>query len=66
MGFGLTPLLGDRRGFMPPQLKTKQDIQAGEKRQKRINTQGLLFGTLEYLTPGEHFFYPERGQKLTT
>ena len=24
MGFGLTPLLGDRRGFMPPQLKTKQ------------------------------------------
>ena len=25
MGFGLTPLLGDRRGFMPPQLKTKQN-----------------------------------------
>ena len=26
MGFGLTPLLGDRHGFMPPQLKTnKQD-----------------------------------------
>ena len=24
MGFCLTPLLGDRRGFMPPQLKTKQ------------------------------------------
>ena len=24
MGFGLTPLLGDRRGFIPPQLKTKQ------------------------------------------
>jgi hypothetical protein len=24
MGFGLTPLFGDRRGFMPPQLKTKQ------------------------------------------
>ena len=23
MGFGQTPLLGDRRGFMPPQLKTK-------------------------------------------
>jgi hypothetical protein len=23
MGFGLTPLFGDRRGFMPPQLKTK-------------------------------------------
>ena len=23
MGFGLTPLLGDCRGFMPPQLKTK-------------------------------------------
>ena len=23
-GFGLTPLLGDRRGFMPPQLKTKK------------------------------------------
>ena len=22
-GFGLTPLLGDHRGFMPPQLKTK-------------------------------------------
>ena len=21
-GFGLTPLFGDRRGFMPPQLKT--------------------------------------------
>ena len=21
---GLTPLFGDRRGFMPPQLKTKQ------------------------------------------
>jgi hypothetical protein len=24
MGFGLTPLFGDRHGFMPPQLKTKQ------------------------------------------
>ena len=24
MGFGLTPLLGDRRGFMPPQLKTNK------------------------------------------
>ena len=24
MGFGLTPSFGDRRGFMPPQLKTKQ------------------------------------------
>ena len=23
-GFGLTPLFGDRRGYMPPQLKTKQ------------------------------------------
>ena len=23
MGLGLTPLLGDRRGFMPPQLKNK-------------------------------------------
>ena len=23
-GLGLTPLLGDHRGFMPPQLKTKQ------------------------------------------
>ena len=23
-GLGLTPSLGDRRGFMPPQLKTKQ------------------------------------------
>jgi hypothetical protein len=23
-GLGLTPLFGDRRGFMPPQLKTKQ------------------------------------------
>ena len=22
-GLGLTPLFGDRRGFMPPQLKTK-------------------------------------------
>ena len=22
-GFGQTPLIGDRRGFMPPQLKTK-------------------------------------------
>jgi hypothetical protein len=25
MGFGLTPSFGDRRGFMPPQLKTKQN-----------------------------------------
>jgi hypothetical protein len=25
MGFGLTPLFGDRRGFMPPQLKTKNN-----------------------------------------
>ena len=25
-GFGLTPLSGDRRGYMPPLLKTKQDI----------------------------------------
>ena len=25
-GFGLTPLFGDRRGFMPPQLKTKQKL----------------------------------------
>jgi hypothetical protein len=24
-GLGLTPLFGDRRGFMPPQLKTKQE-----------------------------------------
>jgi hypothetical protein len=24
MGFGLTPLLGDCRGFMPPQLKTNK------------------------------------------
>jgi hypothetical protein len=24
MGFGLTPLLGDPRGFMPPQLKTNK------------------------------------------
>ena len=24
--FGLTPLFGDRRGFMPPQLKTKPII----------------------------------------
>ena len=23
-GFGLTPVSGDRRGFMPPLLKTKQ------------------------------------------
>ena len=23
-GFGLTPLFGDRRGFMPPQLKKKK------------------------------------------
>ena len=23
-GLGLTPLFGDRRGFMPPQLKTKK------------------------------------------
>ena len=23
-GLGLTPLFGDRRGFMPPQLKTKE------------------------------------------
>ena len=23
--FGLTPLFGDRRGFMPAQLKTKQN-----------------------------------------
>ena len=23
-GLGLTPSFGDRRGFMPPQLKTKQ------------------------------------------
>ena len=25
-GFGLTPLSGDRRGYMPPLLKTKQNI----------------------------------------
>ena len=25
-GFGLTPLSVDRRGYMPPLLKTKQDI----------------------------------------
>ena len=25
-GLGLTPLFGDRRGFMPPQLKTKQNL----------------------------------------
>ena len=25
-GFGLTPLSGDRRGYMPPLLKTKQDF----------------------------------------
>ena len=25
MGFGITPLLGDRRGFMPPQLKTNKN-----------------------------------------
>ena len=25
-GFGLTPLSGDRRGYMPPLLKTKQII----------------------------------------
>ena len=25
-GFGLTPLFGDRRGYMPPQLKTKHSI----------------------------------------
>ena len=24
-GFGLTPLSGDRRGYMPPLLKTKQN-----------------------------------------
>jgi hypothetical protein len=24
-GFGLTPLFGDRRGFMPPQLKKKKN-----------------------------------------
>ena len=24
MGFGLTPSFGDRRGFMPPQLKTNK------------------------------------------
>jgi hypothetical protein len=27
MGFGLTPSFGDRRGFMPPQLKTKTNKQ---------------------------------------
>ena len=27
MGFGLTSLSGVRRGFMPPQLKTKQELQ---------------------------------------
>ena len=26
-GLSLTPLFRDRRGFMPPQLKTKQSIQ---------------------------------------
>jgi len=25
-GFGLTPLSGDHRGYMPPLLKTKQNI----------------------------------------
>ena len=25
-GLGLTPLFGDRRGFMPPQLKTKTAV----------------------------------------
>ena len=25
-GFGLTPLSGDRRGYMPPLLKTKQRL----------------------------------------
>ena len=29
--FGLTPLFGDRRGFMPPELKTKnKQIGAGQ------------------------------------
>ena len=26
-GLGLTPLLGDRRGFMPPQLKTNKTFE---------------------------------------
>ena len=28
-GFGLTPLTGDRRGYMPPLLKTKTKAKQG-------------------------------------
>ena len=30
-GLGLTPFFGDRRGFMPPQLKTKQNKKMCQK-----------------------------------
>jgi hypothetical protein len=30
-GLGRTPLLGDRRGFMPPQLKANKHDQISEK-----------------------------------
>jgi hypothetical protein len=40
MGFGLTPLFGDRRGFMPPQLKTKTAV-TNKYRTRAIISRGL-------------------------
>ena len=50
-GFGLTPLFGDRRGFMPPQLKTKTNKCIKWEKIQKINERTLLlFGGLEWLS----------------
>ena len=48
--------------FFKKNYRPKQVIQAGEKKQKRINAQGLPFGTLEYCGLDKNGFFPRKGK----
>jgi hypothetical protein len=48
MGFGLTPLFADRRGFMPPQLKTKtKQINMNSQHKLKLGEHILLISIVE-------------------
>ena len=49
-GFGLTPLFGDRRGYMPPQLKTKQNQNSLEEFRTLCTASTAAFAKI-YMAP---------------
>ena len=48
-GLGLTPLFGDRRGFMPPQLKKTEGLKSAKKEKQECHLNGLVVPLLPAL-----------------